>query len=126
MFLYQSTDLSPLWSRSFAFKILLSCRLVVASLPCEWRWAIRLSAAHVVAHACSTGSPLRRSYKCCFGGQILKTEVLVRSTLQPPGLDQGKLTTLRCENRKIRHESDIRSIEWYQKNVLISRDYTFK
>jgi hypothetical protein len=24
-----------------------------------------------------------------------------------PGLGQGKLTTLRCENRKIRHENEI-------------------
>jgi hypothetical protein len=45
-----------------------------------------------------------------------------------PGLGQGKLTMLRCKNRKIRHENEIlkqtngsikcrnlRSIKWYKK-----------
>jgi hypothetical protein len=41
---------------SFAFKISISCRMFrfprlgVVSLPCEWSWAIRLSAATVVPY----------------------------------------------------------------------------
>jgi hypothetical protein len=40
---------------SFAFKISISCqififsRLIIVSLPCDWSWAIGLSAASVVA-----------------------------------------------------------------------------
>jgi hypothetical protein len=56
--------------------------------------------------------------------------------MENTGLGQGKLTTLRCENRKIRHENEIlkkqtngsikcrnlRSIQWYQKHMCKSRE----
>jgi hypothetical protein len=57
--------------------------LGVVSLLCEWSWDIRLSAATVVAPSV-TVSPRRRSFKCCFGGIILKMETVpVRDSLQP-------------------------------------------
>jgi hypothetical protein len=72
---------------SFAFKISILCQIFrfsclgVVSLPCECSWAIKLSAATVVAR---TGSPRRQSCKCCFGGIILKVETVpVRGSLQP-------------------------------------------
>jgi hypothetical protein len=62
--------------------LIVASGLGVVSLACESSWAIRLSAAYVVAPY--TRTPLRRSWKCWFGGIILKMEAVpVRAFLQP-------------------------------------------
>jgi hypothetical protein len=94
------------------------------SLPCEWSWAIRPSAAPVVALYWESTTALmqmlfwRKNFEdghCPSPGPFAApyfefTELSLISCVKPiesPGLGQGKLTTLRCDNRTIRHENKI-------------------
>jgi hypothetical protein len=112
----------------FAFKISISCRIFrfsllgIVSLPCEWRWAIRLSAAtrtFVAPYWESTTAHKQRLFwrnnfedgHCPSPGLFTAPylefpELALISYVKPiekilplsPGLGQGKLTTLSCEN----------------------------
>jgi predicted phosphohydrolase len=69
-------------------------RLGVVSLPCRWSWAIRLSAANVVARFWEPKAALMQM-------------LFWRNNIEEWENSQRKLTTLRRENRKIQHENEI-------------------
>jgi hypothetical protein len=94
-------------------------RLGVVSLPCEWSWAIRLPTATVHYSGLMQMLFWRENFEDghfpspgLFAATYLEfPELSLISYVKPidkilplsPGLGQGKLITLRCENRNIQH-----------------------
>jgi hypothetical protein len=103
IFWYQLIDRSyTFWSRSFAFKISFSCpifrflRLGVVSLPVGGAGLLDFPQLMLYPR---TGSPLRRSCKCCFCGKILKVDTVpARGALCSPVLTaSGALINFLCK-----------------------------
>jgi hypothetical protein len=106
--------------------------LGLVSLLCEWSWAIRLSAAPVVAPywdpttglmqirfgrwtLSQSGAPLALYFFLLLSGALINYIKPIEKylALEPRTgtkshiYSLAKLTSLRCENRKIRHENKI-------------------
>jgi hypothetical protein len=120
------------------FKILMSCWIFyifasrrIVCLPCEWRWAIRLSAAYanvvfgdkflkmasvLVRGSCSPGLGVisaLHNFLCKTNRKYRTFEPQSKTKVQLHS--QGKLTMLRCENQKIWHKNE----NWNSKQTAL-------